>query len=226
MENDNDHIVSDGFSPLIRESIRTVPGNFNNSWSSRFPPLAHKTLYNFANKKVSTIQPPLSRGEVWINIGSLAIGSCRANRGISPQRGSNSADSAPRATRCYWPSFCQRGWYALTGWNVNRNGRSWSRYAEFPIFPTPRHVFALNEPRLRKLRWLPLVFFRFFILQVEIYIFLQEGKIVKWLSISFQLCNRKIFVIERYFNLLRDFFFFNRDWKMYGFDVRISRMEN
>lgn len=28
----------------------------------RVSPLGHKTLYNFANKKVSTIQPPLSRG--------------------------------------------------------------------------------------------------------------------------------------------------------------------
>lgn len=72
-----------------------------------------------------------------------------------------------------------------------RNGRSWLRYAEFPIF-TPSS-FLERVLHVRKdfdepdgfLSSPPLI------LQVEIHIFLGE-KIVKWLLISFQLCTERL----------------------------------
>lgn len=55
--------------------------------------------------------------------------------------------------------------------------------------PSPR--LSLNELRLRRLRWLPLVFFFFlsFLFSKSRFAF-SSGK-EKWLLISFQLCNRR-----------------------------------
>lgn len=135
----------DEFSPLIRESIEPSPAILITHGHRVTPPppvspLGHKTLYNFADKKVSTIRP---------RVGGL--NQYRVARDwIVPRQSRHFA-----ATRVEFCGFCATRYTLLLAksrpkglvrsdrvktWQ--RNGRSWLRYAEFPIF-TP-HPSSLN----------------------------------------------------------------------------------
>ena len=116
MEKYHNHTVNHfhEFSPLIRKSIEASSAILITHGHRVTPPVSPSAIKHFTTLPIKKFQQfnPRSKG---INIGELAIGSYRANRGCSPQQGLNSADSAPLDSRSYWSRFRQRGWFHHDG---------------------------------------------------------------------------------------------------------------
>lgn len=132
---------SDEFSPLIRESIEPSPAILITHGHRVTPPppvspLGHKTLYNFANKKVSTIQPRLSGEE---GVFESISGCSRLDRASPIEAFRSDEGRILRILRheihVVIGQVSAKGAGTLwRGETWRRNGRSWLRYAEFPIF--------------------------------------------------------------------------------------------